>query len=116
MKIRCICRYNNGKSILFTYLYILQIPLDSSNIIYFRKDNQTDEDDIQQENMCLPFYGKTKKFKRSEDINFDDHKTQTKSTKLKFYRNEDKQGIPARRHLREPSNSDYSNEVIELYF
>lgn len=90
--------------------------MDSSNIIYFRKDNQTDEDDIQQENMCLPFYSKAKKFKRDENINVDDCETQTKSTKLKFCKNKYKQSVPAYKRLEKPSNSGYSlsNEVNRI--
>ncbi|XP_011150788.1 putative protein tag-52 [Harpegnathos saltator] len=89
-----------------------QVPLDSSNIIYFKKD-KTDEDDIQQENMCLPFCSKSKKFKRIEDSDTDDVETQTKSAKLKLYKNKYKQSISAYRHLEKTSNSSDSNEALE---
>ncbi|XP_032681025.1 putative protein tag-52 [Odontomachus brunneus] len=95
------------------YIEDKQIPLDSSNIIYFKKDNQTDEDDIQQENMCLPFYSKTKKFKRNENINADDCEAQTKNIKSKFCKNKYKQSVPIYKHLEKPSNSSYSNEAAE---
>lgn len=83
---------------------ILQVSLDSSNIIYFKKDIEAD-DDISQENTCLFFC--TKKFKRDQFSKTSDNAPQVKNIKL--HKNINKQCVPTYKYLRKSNN--YSNNV-----
>lgn len=80
---------------------ILQISLDSSNIIYFKKDDETD-DDIPRENTCLFFRGK--KFKRDQFS-----KTASPTKNIKLPKNLNKRCISKYKYLRQSSN--YHNNV-----
>jgi len=85
--------------------------LDTSNIIYFKKDDEIDED-IQSNNTCLSLFTKTKRFKQ------DDSKTgptasQVKNTKLKscVCKNRNKRNIKTYRCLKNSSNYEVSRNV-----
>lgn len=82
--------------------------MDSSNIIYFKKDIEAD-DDIPQENTCLFFC--TKKFKRDQFSKTDDNAPQAKNIKL--HENINKQCVPTYKYLRESNN--YRNNVGKKY-
>lgn len=73
-----------------------QISLDSSNIIYFKKDDETD-DDIPRENTCLFFRGK--KFKRDQFS-----KTASPTKNIKLPKNLNKRCISKYKYLRQSSN------------
>lgn len=85
---------------------ILQVSLNSSNIIYFKKDNEAD-DDISQEDTCLFFC--TKKFKRDQFPKTDDIASRAKNIKL----HKSKKCIPTYKYLRKSSNCN--NNVSKKY-
>ncbi|KAL6425700.1 hypothetical protein ACFW04_009654 [Cataglyphis niger] len=90
------------------YMKDEQISLDSSNIIYFKKDIEAD-DDISQENTCSFFC--TKKFKRDQFSKIDDNAPEAKNIKL--HENINKQCVPTYKYLTESNN--YRNNVGKKY-
>ncbi|CAL1686475.1 unnamed protein product [Lasius platythorax] len=76
-----------------------QILLDSSNIIYFKKDDEAD-DDIPRENTCLFFC--SKKFKRDQFSKAGDIAPRAKNIKL--HKNLNKQCVSTYKYLRKSSN------------
>lgn len=94
-----------------------QIPSDSSNIIYFQKDDKIDSD-IQQENTYLPFCIKSKKFKSNKSSKTNNIISEIKNMKTTLRGNQNKQHVSADIHqyLRESSNQvNIIGIIIELY-
>lgn len=87
---------------------ILQVLLDSSNIIYFKKDDEAD-DDIPRENTCLFFC--SKKLKRDQFSKAGDIAPQAKNIKL--HKNLNKQCVSTYKYLRKSSNRN--NNVGKKY-
>ncbi|XP_020280620.1 FYVE, RhoGEF and PH domain-containing protein 4-like [Pseudomyrmex gracilis] len=90
-----------------------QVSLDSSNIIYFKKDNETD--DFRDENICLPF--STKKFKQDEYNKHDNiiFRRKGRNVKMKLLRknkNERFRVPPYKGHLNKPSGSSRTSEIV----
>ncbi|XP_070152075.1 rho guanine nucleotide exchange factor 39 [Polyergus mexicanus] len=85
----------------------IKVSLDSSNIIYFKKDVEGD-DDISQENTCLFFC--TKKFKRNQFSKTGDNVPRVKDIKL--HENINKQYVPTYKYLRKSNN--YSNNDLAV--
>lgn len=82
--------------------------MDSSNIIYFKKDNEAD-DDISQEDTCLFFC--TKKFKRDQFLKTDNIASPAKNIKL--HKSISRKCIPTYKYLRKSSNCN--NNVSKKY-
>ncbi|KAL0103088.1 hypothetical protein PUN28_017433 [Cardiocondyla obscurior] len=66
-----------------------QVSLDTSSIIYFKRDNEVGED-TQKDNICLPLYIKTKRFKQDEYSKVGHSSSTVKSAKLKSHMHRDK--------------------------
>ncbi|EGI62177.1 E3 ubiquitin-protein ligase Topor [Acromyrmex echinatior] len=81
-----------------------QVSLDTSNIIYFKKDNEMDED-TQSNNICLPIT--TKRFKQNEYSKPGHTSPQVKNTKLKLCKNKNTQSISTPRCLKKSSHNNY---------
>ncbi|XP_077263281.1 putative protein tag-52 isoform X3 [Temnothorax americanus] len=87
-----------------------QVSLDTSSIIYFRKDNEMDED-VQSDNTCLPRCTKAKRFKQDEYSKVGQVASAVKNTKLKSCKNgRNKRYTSAYRCLKKSSNCNY-NEI-----
>ncbi|XP_012522558.1 FYVE, RhoGEF and PH domain-containing protein 2 [Monomorium pharaonis] len=86
-----------------------QVLLDTSNIIYFKKDNEMDKD-IQNIDNCLPLY-KIKRFKRNEYSKADCTFQDLKNTKLKLCKNRNKRYTSICGCLKKSSNSN-CNEIL----
>lgn len=83
--------------------------MDTSSIIYFKKDIEMDED-IEDGNACLPLFSKAKRFKQDEYSKVDHIAPEIKDTKLKSCKNRNKRYMSACRYLKESNNYNY-NEV-----
>lgn len=82
--------------------------MDSSNIIYFKDDNEAN-DDIPQEDTCLFFF--TKKFKRDRFPKTGDIASPAK--KIKLHKNISKKCIPTYKYLRKSNNCN--NDVSKKF-
>lgn len=81
--------------------------MDSSNIIYFKDDNEAN-DDIPQEDTCLFFF---KKFKRDRFPKTGDIASPAK--KIKLHKNISKKCIPTYKYLRKSNNCN--NDVSKKF-
>lgn len=88
---------------------ILQVSLDSSNIIYFKEDNKANND-ILEEDTSLFFCAK--KFKRDQFPKTGDIASPTR--KIKLHKNISREYIPAYKYLRKSSNCN--NNVSKKFY
>lgn len=86
--------------------------MDSSNIIYFKEDNEAN--DIPQEDTCLFFF--TKKFKRDRFPKTDDIASPAK--RIKLHKNISKKCMPTYKYLRKSNNcnDNVSKKFQEMAF
>ncbi|XP_011858472.1 PREDICTED: uncharacterized protein LOC105556030 [Vollenhovia emeryi] len=87
-----------------------EVLLDTSNIIYFKKDNEMDED-VQSSNTCLPLFTRAKRFKQDEYSKDGYIAPAVKSTKLKSCRKRNERYTPTHRCFKKSSNCNY-NETL----
>ncbi|XP_011630129.2 putative protein tag-52 isoform X3 [Pogonomyrmex barbatus] len=87
-----------------------QVLLDTSNIMYFKKDNEINEN-AQDDKTCLPFCTSVKRFKKDEYSKADDNTPRMKNMKVKSCKNKNKQCVFAYKYLNKSSNNSY-NEIF----
>ncbi|KAL6261843.1 hypothetical protein P5V15_006930 [Pogonomyrmex californicus] len=84
-----------------------QVLLDTSNIMYFKKDNEINEN-AQDDKTCLPFCTNVKRFKKDEYSKADDNTPRMKNMKVESCKNKNKQCVFAYKYLNKSSNSSYN--------
>ncbi|XP_011865330.1 PREDICTED: FYVE, RhoGEF and PH domain-containing protein 2-like [Vollenhovia emeryi] len=86
-----------------------EVLLDTSNIIYFKKDEM--DEDVQSSNTCLPLFTRAKRFKQDEYSKDGYIAPAVKSTKLKSCRKRNERYTPTHRCFKKSSNCNY-NETL----
>lgn len=101
--------------VIINWCQFLQVSLDSSNIIYFEKNNTAENDD-QRRGIASLFGSKIKRFKRNNYSKDDNIALRVENTNFKLCEGKNRQSVPACKYIKRSCNNDPTIEVSNNAF